>query len=123
MDEPRIAGHLRLGHQQGAQFRFVEPGYACPPVFVQLPTTARTSYREHRHTGGAQRLHVPMHRAFRYLEPSGQIAARQAAVRLQEQKCGKQTIGSHIYKNSGGIMTQADIYDPLGLSLPNFFHM
>jgi hypothetical protein len=41
---------------------------------------------------------------------------------LQQQKSGKQTIGSHIYKDAAGIMTQGVIYERLGSSLLNSFN-
>ncbi len=93
--KPRVTEDLRLRHQESAELRLVEPGHPRAPAFRELPATARAAQRENRHAGGAERLHVPMHRAQGHLEPLRQRASRQAAVGLQKQQGGQQALGFH----------------------------
>ena len=68
---------------------------------VELPAAPRPAKREDRDAGRAERFHVAVHGPARYLEPPGELPPGQPSMRLQQQKSGKQAVGSHSFVLAG----------------------
>src|SRR5690606_28301194 len=77
-----------------------------------LPAALRTAQGEHRHAGRSEGFHVAVDGALRHFEPLGEHTRRQAAMRLEEENGGEQTVGSHRRNRAPLIMTERVMYVP-----------
>jgi hypothetical protein len=93
--EAPVAHHLRLRHQESAEFGFIESRDLRPPILVELPTALRAAQRVNGNSSGAERLHVAVDCAHGYLQLPGKLVTRPPAAGLQLQENREQPVRFH----------------------------